>query len=135
MIKRKGIPMVLYSDRHGVSWHLYHSSKTERKTTQFGRAMGELGVVQVFARSQQAKRVERTVGTFQDRLVSELRKAAASSLEEANRVLQEYLPRYNNRFSVPAAQDGSAYRPLPPELKLEEILCFKHGRKVARDTR
>lgn len=134
MIKHKGIPMALYSDRHGVFWHLHHSRKTERKTTQFGRAMGELGVAQVFARSPQAKgRVERAAGTFQDRLVSELRMAAASSLEEANCVLQEYLPLYNERFGVPAAQDGSAYRPLPPELKLEEILCFKYRRKVARD--
>lgn len=141
MIERKGIPLALYSDRHGVFRHVRHSRKIEgkepgieRKTTQFGRAMQELGVVQVFARSPQAKgRVERAAGTFQDRLVSELRLAGASTLEEANRVLQEYLPRYNERFSVPAAQEGSAYRSLPPELELAEVLCFKHRRKVARD--
>lgn len=34
---------------------------------------------------------------------------------------------------MPAAQDGSAYRPLPPGLELAEVLCFKHLRKVARD--
>lgn len=77
--------------------------------------------------------MERVAGTFQDRLVSELRLAGASTLKEANRVLWEYLPRYNERFGVPAAQDGSAYRPLPPELELAEVLCFKHLRKVARD--
>lgn len=141
MIERKGIPLALYSDRHGVFRHVHHSPKTkgeerrsETKTTQFGRAMQELGVVQVFARSPQAKgRVERVAGTFQDRLVSELRLDGASTLEEANRVLREYLPRYNKRFSVPAAQEGSAYRPLSPDLPLAEVLCFKHHRKVARD--
>jgi len=141
MIGRKGIPLALYSDRHGVFRHVRHSRKiegeeprSETKTTQFGRAMQELGVIQVFARSPQAEgRVERVAGTFQDRLVSELRLAGASTLEEANRVLQEYLPRYNERFSVPAAQQGSAYRPPPPELELAKVLCFKHHRKVARD--
>ena len=141
MIEHKGIPMALYSDRHAVFWDVRGSRKrtgkesgSERRPTQFGRAMQELGVTQVFARSPQAKgRVERAAGTFQDRLLTELRLAGASTLEEANRVLQEYLPCYNGRFSVPAAQEGSAYRSLPPELELAEVLCFKHRRKVARD--
>ena len=65
--------------------------------------------------------------------MSELRLAGGSTLEEANRILWEYLPRYNEPFAVPAAQDGSAHRSLSPELELAEVLCFKHPRKVARD--
>jgi transposase len=134
IIEHKGLPLALYTDRHGAFWHLHHSRTVERKVTQFGRAMQELGIVQVFASSPQAKgRVERAAGTFQDRLMSELRLANASNVEEANLVLSEYLPRYNERFAVPAAQAGSAYRCLPSELKLEGTLCFKHRRKVARD--
>jgi len=141
IIERKGIPMALYSDRHAVFWDVRGSRKlkgeepgSKRRLTQFGRAMQDLGVVQVFARSPQAKgRVERAAGTFQNRLLSELRLAGASTLEEANRVLSEYLPRYNDRFGVPAVQEGNAYRPLPPGLELAEVLCFKHRRKVARD--
>jgi transposase len=141
MIERKGIPLALYSDRHGVFWNARDSRKTrgqtpkrKTRTTQFGRAMQDLGVAQVFARSPQAKgRVERAAGTFQDRLVSELRLAGASTMEEANRVLREFLPCYDERFGLQATQPGSAYRPLAPELKLEEVLCFKHSRKVARD--
>jgi len=103
-------------------------------STQFGRAMRELGIEQVFAWSPQAKgRVERAAGTFQDRLVTELRLADVRSLEEANRLLEEYLPRYNEQFGVPAVDEGSAYRPLPPKMDLEDVLCFKHRRKVARD--
>lgn len=141
IIERKGIPMALYNDRHAVFWDVRGSRNLKgeepgnrRRLTQFGRAMQDLGVVQVFARSPQAKgRVERAAGTFQDRLLSELRLAGASTMEEANRVLREFLPRYDERFGLPAAQPGSAYRPLPPKLELEEVLCFKHWRKVARD--
>ena len=70
--------------------------------TQFSRAMDELGVQMIFALSPQAKgRVERTAGTFQDRLVTELRLAGASSIGEANGVLEQFLPRYNRRSGFP----------------------------------
>ena len=50
--------------------------------TQFTRAMGELGIEQVFARSPQAKgRVERMASTFRDRLITELRLAGATTIE------------------------------------------------------
>ena len=88
----------------------------------------------IFALSPQAKgRVERTAGTFQDRLVTELRLAGAGSIAEANGVLEQFLPRYNRRFRVPPQYPESAYRPLVHELSLEQVLCFKHRRKVAKD--
>lgn len=65
--------------------------------------------------------------------MSELRLAGASTLEEANRVLWEFLPRFNHHFGIPAAQAGDAYRPLPEDLVLERVLCFKYQRTVARD--
>ena len=72
-------------------------------------------------------------GTFQDRLVSELRLAGATTIDQANAMLQEFLPRFNQQFRVPAQQPQVAYRPLDPSLVLERILCFKHTRQVARD--
>jgi hypothetical protein len=77
--------------------------------------------------------VERANGTFQDRLVAELRLSGASNIKEANLVLQDFLLRFNQRFGVPAAQSGQAYRPISPELNLEGILCFKERRRVGRD--
>ena len=72
LIQSYGIPLALYSDRHSVFKHT-PPSETAAAPTQFSRAMGELGVQLIFARSPQAKgRVERTAGTLQDRLVSEL---------------------------------------------------------------
>ena len=93
-----------------------------------------MGIQMIFALSPQAKgRVERTAGTFQDRLVTELRLAEASSIGEANRVLKQFLPRFNRHFRVPPQHPEPAFPPLDPELCLEQVLCFKHRRKVARD--
>jgi len=142
IIESRGIPLALYSDHHGVFWYTHQRreqrneepSADKRKPTQFGRAMRELGIEQVFAWSPQAKgRVERVAGTLQDRLVTELRLADVRTLEEANCLLEEYLPRYNEQFGVPAVDERSAYRPLPPKIELADVLCFKHRRKVARD--
>ena len=96
--------------------------------------MQELGIRQVFARSPQAKgRVERVAGTFQDRLVTELRLAGAVTIQEANEVLREFLPRFNARFGVSPEQPEAAYRPVGPGVNIADIPCFKHTRRVARD--
>ena len=141
IIQNKGIPLALYSDRHGIFQvnpkrpeSLEEQLAGERQLTQVGRALKELGVQSILALSPQAKgRIERLWGTFQDRLVGELRLAGATTLEEANQVLWNFLPRYNARFAVPAAQPGSAYRPLEPCFSLEGMLCFKYQRTVAKD--
>ena len=128
-----GVPSALYTDRHGVFRHTLGSG-LPGTPTQFSRAMDELGIQMIFALSPQAKgRVERTAGTFQDRLVTELRLAGAGSIGEANGVLEQFLPRYNRRFRVPPQRSESAYRPLGSDLCLEQVLCFKHRRKVAKD--
>ena len=128
-----GIPVALYTDRHGVFRHT-PGSGLPGMPTQFSRAMDELGIRMIFALSPQAKgRVERSAGTFQDRLVTELRLGRASGIGEANRVLEQFLPRFNRRFRVPPQHPEPAFRPLDMELCLEQVLCFKHRRKVARD--
>ena len=71
--------------------------------------------------------------TFQDRLVTELRLAGATTMEQANAVLQEYLPRFNARFAVAAEQTEKAYRAVPADLDLTETVSIRHTRKVARD--
>ena len=54
-------------------------------------------------------------------------------IEQAKAVLKQFLPRYNRRFQVPAQCPDPAFRPLPPDLHLSQVLCFKHKRRVARD--
>ena len=133
LLRRRGIPLALYTDRHAVFKHTPGSGSTGTPT-QFGRAMPELGIQMIFARSPQAKgRVERAAGTFQDRLITELRLAGATTIEQAKAVLKQFLPRYNQRFQVPDPCPDPAFRPLPPDLRLGQVLCFKHKRRVARD--
>ncbi len=141
IIRSKGIPLALYSDQHSIfqvnpkhQESLEEQLAGERQPTQVGRALKELGIQSIVARSPQAKgRVERLWGTFQDRLVSELRLADATTLEEANQALWEFLPRFNAGFAVPPAERGSAYRPLEPGVCLEGVACFKYQRTVAKD--
>ncbi len=133
LIRWRGIPLALYADRHAVFKHTA-SPETAAGPTQFSRAMDELGIQLIFAQSPQAKgRVERAAGTFQDRLVAELRLAGATTIDDANRVLEDFLPRFNGRFKVPARESEVAYRAVTEEMCLESILCFKYRRKVARD--
>ena len=133
LIRRRGIPLALYVDRHAVFKHT-PSAETAAAPTQFSRAMDELGIQLIFALSPQAKgRVERAAGTFQDRLVSELRLSGATTIDDANRVLGDFLPRFNSRFKVPAQESEVAYRAVDEGMCLKKVLCFKYRRRVARD--
>ena len=133
LVEHRGVPVALYTDRHAVFKHT-PGPGLPAGPTQFSRAMDEMGTQMIFAQSPQAKgRVERTGGTFQDRLVAELRLAGATTLEQARAVLDEFVPRFNRRFGVPPQCSEPAFRPLDPEICLEQVLCFKHRRKVDRD--
>ena len=65
--------------------------------------------------------------------MTELRLAGATTIEEANAVLKDFLDRFNARFGVPAQHPEAAYRPLGPGVCLDTELCFRHSRRVARD--
>lgn len=136
-----GLPLALYTDRHGIfvtepgrAPTLTEQLRGQLPVTQMGRALEALGVSWVPASSPQAKgRSERAWGTLQDRLVSELRRADASTLAEANVVLRRYLPRFNERFGVPPAIEEPAWQPWSSPFPLEAELCFHYRRTVARD--
>jgi transposase len=140
VVRKQGIPLALYHDRHSifevspkVEASIEEQLEGKERITQFGRLMGELGITSISALSPEAKgRIERLWGTFQDRLVSELRLAGVSTLEEANRFLVAFLCRHNARFAVPPEQLGSAYRS-PEGRDLETVFCFKHERVAGAD--
>ena len=110
LIERHGVPIALYTDRHSVFKHV-PGSGLPSAPTQFSRAMDELGIQMIYALSPQAKgRVERAAGTFQDRLVTELRLAGATTIEDAGVVLRDFLPHFNERFGASAPESEVAYR-------------------------
>jgi len=137
-----GLPGGLYSDRHGIFWRDKRTAPTlveqlagRRRPTQVGRALEASGIAWIAARSPQAKgRVERLWGTLQDRLVTELRLAGAATLDAANVVLAEHLPRHNARFGVPPADPVSAWRAWPDGPGPEAVFAFIYPRRVARDS-
>jgi len=142
IVEKKGIPLAVYHDRHGIfEWPERKEAQTleeqlggEEPRTQVGRLLKELGIESIPAYSPQAKgRIERLFKTFQDRLGSELRLAQAKTLEEAQKVLKAFLPRFNRQFSVPPSVRGLAYRPIPHGMKLSEVFCFTYYRTVGAD--
>jgi transposase len=141
IVERYGIPLALYHDRHTIFEvpeneleSIEEQLEGEKKLTQFGRLLKELGITSISANSPQAKgRIERLWGTFQNRLVSELRLANAKTIEEANRVLAEYLPVFNRDFQVTALVAGSAYRKIDRGFILDKYFCNKDKRVVGGD--
>jgi transposase len=139
LVTAHGVPLAVYHDRHGIFQVNAPETTAEqlrgaRNLTQVGRALAELGITAIPARSPQAKgRIERLFGTVQDRLVAELRLAEVRTLADANRFLTAYLPQFNAQFHVPAADAAVAFRPLAPEQELAAICGFKYQRTVALD--
>jgi transposase len=141
IVLKCGIPLALYHDRHSIfevtpdkSPSLEEQLEGKKPLTQFGRLMEELGITSISALSPQAKgRIERLWGTFQDRLKSELRLASAKTKIEANRVLANFLPDYNRKFSVSALAPELAYRKAEESFEANEFFCFKYSRTVGGD--
>lgn len=138
-LTKHGIPRCLYVDNHGIFKVNIDNTKYEQETgrkplTQFKRAMEELAINVIYAESPQAKgRVERRGGLDQDRLVSELRKANAKTIDEARIVLKKYLKKSNQRFTKQPASKESAFIKLPENCDLKQILCWKEERTATND--
>ena len=77
--------------------------------------------------------MERIFGTLQKRLPQELRLAGIKTVAAANRFLKErFVPDYNARFAVPAAEPGSAFVPYVGR-PIEDVLCVQEDRVVGAD--
>lgn len=134
-----GLPHAVYHDGHtifeppsGEEPTIDEQLAGKQHLTQFGRLLDELGITSIRSRSPQARgRVERLWGTFQDRLVSELRLAGATSLEQANAFLRSYLPEHNRKFAVPSKKPGSAFR--KPPANAADFFCLKYMRTAGKD--
>jgi hypothetical protein len=138
-IEKYGIPVSVYLDKHSTYKSTAKPSiedelNNREPLSQVGRALRELGINVIHADSPQAKgRIERLFKTFQDRLVKEMRLRGIKSIEGGNKFLEEYLPIYNKRFAVEAANDTDLHRPISKGLDLGKILCVKTARRLRND--
>jgi transposase len=136
VIEQKGLFCALYSDRAS---HFFLTPKTgepvdHNRVTQVGRALRELGIQLIPAYSPQARgRSERGFGTWQGRLPQELRLRGLTTIAAANQFLSEqYISEFNQRFTVKAAERGTAFVPLKRK-DLDLVFSLQYERVVARD--
>ena len=140
MIETKGIPVALYTDgaSHFMTQRHYSyrvNLKYNYAPTQIQRGLNELGVGLIIAGSPQAKgRIERLFGTFQDRLLKELKLHNISSIEQANRYLNNvFIPKFNKKFSIDPKDPESAWRSVPRGINLDSVFSIKEQRTVMAD--
>src|SRR5436190_3726698 len=136
LLRRHGTPLAFYGDHNGIFvrnddfWSVEEQLAGKRQPTQFGRALEQLGITFIAARSPQAKgRVERLWGVLQDRLTSELRLAQACHLDSANAVLRKFIADYNRRFARLPREKEPVWRAAPQDL--DRICCLVHERMVS----
>jgi hypothetical protein len=140
LVKRYGIPVSIYQDRHSTlhrndeHWSLEEQLAGRQDPTQVGLALEALGIQPIFALSPQAKgRMERLFGILQDRLSAELRLAGMSTIPEANVFLKSFIKRFNRRFAIPPRESQKAWRKVPQQLDLDRIISFRYRTVVAND--
>jgi transposase len=134
-LRRYGRPVALYTDRDSIFEYQSKGRGDPDGLTQFGRALQELSIGLILARSPQAKgRVERFFETAQDRWVKEMRLASVRTREQANALASARLiPEFNKRFTVTPASVNDAHRPLGKGHNLAAILSMQHDRVVTND--
>jgi hypothetical protein len=135
-IDAHGLFCAFYTDRGS---HYFHTPEAGGKVdkaapTQVGRALAQLGITHIPSYSPEARgRMERVFGTLQGRLPHELHLAEIATVDAANRFLKEhFVPDYNARFAVPAAEAGTAFQPYAGR-PLGDVLCVQEDRQVGRD--
>ncbi|MBU4347693.1 ISNCY family transposase [Patescibacteria group bacterium] len=134
---RNGLPVSIYLDKFST-YKINHPAAVDNQDlmTQFERAMNQIGVQPITAHSPEAKgRVERMFETLQDRLVKELRLAGITTITEANKFLEEYIPKFNAKFAVVPQKNKNLHREINKDLKekLPQIFSIQNERKVHND--
>jgi len=130
----------LYTDQAShfkVNWRAKERAENDEPEalTLIRRALDALEIELILALSPQAKgRVERLFKTLQDRLVKELRVAKVTSMEDANRFLDEkFLPFWDARFTVAPRETADALRPLPEGVDLLRLFAETDERVIRED--
>lgn len=136
ILTKYGIPYKFLTDNRTV--FNYMSLNPDKRTsdkdvlTQYGYACKQLGVALETTSVSQAKGlIERTNGTFQGRLVQELRLNNITTVDEANKYLLEvFIPTFNNRFALDYQKFPSVFEEAPSEEKINYILAVLTPRKI-----
>ena len=129
-----GIPAKIKADNRS-SFSANNTKNKDKKVflTQFGKACEELNIVLETTSVSTAKaNVERENRTFKNRLIAELRRKEITTIDEANKYLnEEFIPKMNKKFSYAIDENKSLMREnnySEEELKL--IISEKYTRII-----
>ena len=131
-----GIPYKFLTDNRTV--FNYMSLNPDKRTsdkdvlTQYGYACKQLGIeLETTSVSQAKGLIERTNGTFQGRLVQELRLNGITTIEDANKYLIDvFVPNFNKRFAIDYKKFPSVFEDSPNEDKINYTLAVLTPRKI-----
>lgn len=127
---------VLYQilSKYGIPYKFFTDNRTSDKDvlTQYGYVCKQLGIDLETSFVSQAKGlIERTNGTFQGRLVQELRLENITTIEEANKYLTEvFIPKFNKEFALDYKKFPTVFETRPSEEKINCTLAVLSPRKI-----
>ena len=128
-----GIPAMFYTDRRTVFDYKRKNRilDDEDTFTQFSYCCHKLGIeIKTTSVAEAKGRVERLNGTFQSRLPIELRRANATSIEEANTFLISYLQKYNEQFALQPNTSKSVFSKQIDKTKINQYLAVLSVRTI-----
>ena len=136
ILSNYGIPYKFLTDNRTV--FNYMSLNPDKRTsdkdvlTQYGYACKQLGVeLQTTSVSQAKGLIERTNGTFQGRLVQELRLNNITTIEEANKYLiNVFVPNFNKKFALDYTKFKSVFETSPSKETINYTLAVLTPRKI-----
>lgn len=127
---------VLYQilSKYGIPYKFFTDNRTSDKDvlTQYGYACKQLGIdLETSSVSQAKGLIERTNGTFQGRLVQELRLENITTIEEANKYLTEvFVPEFNKEFALDYKKFPTVFKTHPSEEKINYTLAVLSPKKI-----
>ena len=136
ILMKYGIPYKFKTDNRTV--FNYTSTNPDKRTsekdvlTQFGYACKQFGVeIETTSVSQAKGLIERTNGTFQRRLINELKLYGITTIEKANEyLLNTFVPNFNKRFAMDYKKFESVFETSPSEEKINYTLAVLTPRKI-----
>ncbi len=136
ILEKYGIPYKFKTDNRTI-FNYESLNKSKRAShldvlTQFGYACKILGVDLETSSVPQAKgTIERANGTFQGRLIQELRIEGISTIEAANNYLTNtFIPNFNNKFALDYKNFQSVFETAPDKNKINYTLAVLTTRKI-----
>jgi len=155
VLLRYGLPYAYYVDSHSIFrfvrgrdalWYQHHLL-TDEATPQWKQVLEDCNVKVIHSLSPQARgKIERPYGWLQDRLIRTCVREEVTQIQQAQRLLNQELFRYNHRqvhsttqeipysrFQKALNQNQSLFRKFtvkPPFLSAKDIFCLRMDRTV-----